>query len=512
MDWYDMLLTRYSADKGATLVIVSASLLFIFGLAAIVVDGGLGFSERRQAQAGADFGSLAAAQYSNFDDFPAMCPTTMSPLERAACRGAIEAKEVVDGNLGRVLDWALWDDCLDSEQFDVPAKVNYGSGVAVIDCISFSVTTQDVRVKVPILDVSTTFGRILGATTLNVDAFAEVQGEYPVDHRILPFGIPSSAGVYECLKSSEHPDWGVCSDGGTTGNYGYLDIPTYGTTDFTTFSNCTTPNTTLLSNMIFGVDHPLGSHNSGTKSASEPGLRDGNVVDAFTINVCPIFGSNANEVNVQTGVVQSIFEQGMTYGFGAGSRGPMWGSMQWKAGNAGNPAVDLDDTPLWTYFEGNAVCPGGNPPTNTQEMVECLEEWEPDDGVIFNSAIINSSRYNFAPRFWTDFGSGAGWYLIEVLEPIYVNTSYWGCNASGKCAGIHAPGDAPTPIEACVPPPSPYTGDEPADFTCADGLPLPLSTNLNAVTSFNLDRRMLPQAALDPIQADGPLINYSLTR
>lgn len=503
-------------DTGAVLVLIASSLLFMMGLAAIVIDGGLGFSERRQAQSGADFGTLAAVQFSGFegvfDEFAGMCPSSMTPLQRATCRGAIEAKLVVDGNLGYEIPWTEWAACTDSEAFSVISVVNFGSGNTPIPCISFSSTTQDGRVKVPILNVATTFGRVLGTTSLNVSAFAEVHGSLPETSRVLPFGIPTTAGIFECLKASPHPNWGVCGSGGDTGKYGYLDIPTYGNPDMgTTFSNCTTPNSTLLSNMIRGVDHPLGTHSTGTKTATNPGLRDGNVASTNSINVCPIFGSNANEINVQTGVVQSIFEQGMTYGYGASERGPMWGSLFWKNGNPGNPEVHLDDTPIWTYLNRHDFCPGGAAPTTTQEMIDCLGNWTPGIGVIFDPAIATNNRYNFAPRFWTDF-TAAGWYLILRLEPIYVNTSYWGCNASGSCDGIHAPGDAPTPVTACTPPPTPYTGSEPADQTCYSSLPLHLSTNLNAVTSFNLDRGMLPASALDPFTADGPLINLALTR
>jgi hypothetical protein len=303
----------------------------------------------------------------------------------------------------------------------------------------------------------------------------------------------------------------VCGDGGTNGNYGYLDIPTYGNPDLgTTFSNCTTPNNVLIANIVNGVDHGLGSHVNGTKSSTNPGLRDGNVPETNSINVCPIFGSNANEVKVQTGVVQSALAKGLTFGFGATQRGPMWGSMAWKEyQNDGNPAIDLDDTPLWTYLTSPSACPGGTPAT-TQEMVDCLKAWEPDDGIIFSSTITSNGRYAFAPRLWTAFTSD-GWYLIEELAPIYLNTSYWGCQG-GTCAGIHSPGDAPTPVVACVSPPGPYTGNEPADATCGSPIPLPGNTLLSAVASFNLERGMLPAAALDPVPSDGPLLDFALTK
>lgn len=513
MDRHQLPMKGKTNERGATLIIVAASLLFMFGLAAIVVDGGLGFSERRRAQSGADFGALAAVQFSNFDDLSTLCPSTMSAVDRAACRGAVEAKTVVDGNLGRVLDWNDWASCEDAEALDLTSEVDYsGTGAVEIECLSFSETTQDARVKAPTLDVATTFGRVLGFDVLNVGAFAEVHASLPDASRILPFALPAGAGAFECLKASSHPDWGVCGSGGDTGKYGYLDIPTYGNPDLgTSDSNCNATNNVLLSNMIRGVDHGLGSHSSGSPTGTDPALRDDDGPDTATrINVCPVFDSNANEVNVQPGVAQSVIEQGMTYGFSSSSRGPMWGGTQWRSGNAGNPAIDLDDTPLWSYLTSTSFCPSGAP-SSTQDMVECLEAWTPSDGVVFSNGITSNGRYSFAPRLWTDFSS-AGWYLIQRIEPIYVNTSYWGCNASGDCEGIHAPGDAPSPISACVPPPSPYTGNEPADFTCADSLPLDKSVNLSSVTSFNLERGMLPDSALSPFPADGPLVDLALTR
>lgn len=509
------------SERGAVLILVAASLLFMMGMAALVVDGGQGFSERRQAQSAADFSTLAAVQFSTPGNPTAPeCPVTMAPLTRAACRGAVEAMAVVDGNLPSAgLTPADWVACRDPDHFPVTAAVNFGSGNQTVECVSFNGTTQDGRVRVPDVAVGTSFGRGLGVSELTVNAFAEVHASLPGQSLVLPFGIPAGAGIFDCLKASPHPNWGVCGQGGTTGNYGYANIPTYGNPDLgTSFSNCNTPNSALLSNMIRGVDHPLGTHTTGTKSAANPGLRDGNVSSTNSINVCPIFGSNANEINVQTGVIQSIFEQGLTYGFGSSERGPMWGSLEWKNPPGNQPEVRLDDTPLWSYLTTTAFCPGG-PPTTTQQMIDCLAAWTPSNGVIFSSAIASSGRYNFAPRFWVGFGSDSqGWYLIRRLDPIYLNTSYWGCTPPNPakpedvCAGIHAPGDAPSPVVECVAPPTPYTGNEPADATCAKSLPLDKNVPLNAVTSFNLQRGMLPATALDPIPADGPLIDFALSR
>ncbi len=50
-------------DRGATAILVAASLLLLMGFAAIAVDAGIGFSERRQQSSASDVGALAALQF-----------------------------------------------------------------------------------------------------------------------------------------------------------------------------------------------------------------------------------------------------------------------------------------------------------------------------------------------------------------------------------------------------------------------------------------------------------------
>lgn len=509
------LAARSASDEGASLIMVTASLLVIFGFAAIVVDSGLGWSERRQAQSGADFGALAAVQFSTPSDSAPECPISMDALTLATCRGAVEAISVVEGNLPQGgLDPTAWLNCTDpiAEQLDLVAEIDFGAGAQEVECISFSSTTQDARVRVPTLDVATTFARVIGFDLLNVDAVAEAHGSLPAAYRVLPFGIPSNSGRYDCLKAAPGGivNWGACAEGPTNGNFHYLDLPTYGNTDVgTTSSNCNPSGATLVNNMIVGIDHGLGSHPDGTASQANPALRDDAGNDTTDrLFVCPIFGSNANEVDVQNGNVTSSLTPGLTYGNSLG-RGPLWGSLPFvQNAGMGQPAISLNDTPLWDFLINTAICPGAVtlPVDTTQEMVDCINGWNPSDGVVFSDTITSSSRYAFAPRLHDPFSS-AGWYLIKELQPVYLNTTYWGCSGS-NCAGIHSPGT--TTSGPCVIP-STSTGSEPADDTC--GQPIPIShTNMVAVTSFNLERAMLPHAALDPVPSDGPLLNIALTR
>ena len=100
MDRNDLSVVRENeAYAGATILVVAASLIALMGVAALVVDGGLGFNERRQAQSAADFSVLAALQ------FATSCGTSCN-IGDAVDNGAAEAQNVVAGNLpGRTLDW-----------------------------------------------------------------------------------------------------------------------------------------------------------------------------------------------------------------------------------------------------------------------------------------------------------------------------------------------------------------------------------------------------------------------
>ena len=95
-------------ERGASAVLIAFSMILIMGFAAIAVDAGIAFEDRRQQQAAADTGALAAIQFAKTETH-ADCPNTLPNDDLAACRGAAEARDVVDGTLaGRYSDgdWA----------------------------------------------------------------------------------------------------------------------------------------------------------------------------------------------------------------------------------------------------------------------------------------------------------------------------------------------------------------------------------------------------------------------
>ena len=209
---------------------------------------------------------------------------------------------------------------------------------------------------------------------------------------------------------------------------------------------------------------------------------------------------------MQTGVVTGDFEDGLIWGYGPTERGRLWDDSGFTVRNAGggNPATTVDNTPLWDYLTTPGTCPhSGLVIDETTEMITCLNSWAVADGQIFDDTIRDAPRFGLAPRLWTVFGPGQ-WYFIEELPPVYLDTTYFGCNANG-CDIVHVP-DVSS-IGAC-PTISTSTGTEPPDETC--GIAGTHNKNLSAVTAYIMDPAMFSADAL--AGAEGPLTNLSLTR
>ena len=51
------------SERGASAILVALAMMALMGFAAIAVDAGLGFGDRRQQQSAADVGALAAIQF-----------------------------------------------------------------------------------------------------------------------------------------------------------------------------------------------------------------------------------------------------------------------------------------------------------------------------------------------------------------------------------------------------------------------------------------------------------------
>ncbi|MDH5371892.1 MAG: Tad domain-containing protein [Acidimicrobiia bacterium] len=492
-----------SDERGASAVLVAASLFLLMGFTALTIDWGAATNQRRQNQSAADFGVLAAAQFANVDAPPIECGA-FSGQDLAACKASVEVRDIVNANLGLALLAGDWAACVDTDVASYPEFTPAQNGFAspITDCVRFSESMQKVRVFLPTIAVDTTFGQIMGRAVIDTGAFAHAQADFKEASKVIPFALPSNlAGQsHGCLKTSGNPNWDVC-DGSVTGNFGSMDIRIYGNETTNTDTACTgNANDMLLSNIARGVDHPL---------SKQPDPAGPQKVDD---DLCPIFNAKPNSSLAQPGVGSNL-DDGLTFGGNAfsldGSSYP--GRLQDGGGvvvrNSGgpNPITRLNNTPLWNYLIGgnspgfcNTVYDIGTGIDTPTEMQACLDMWGAGVGVIFEPTIKDAKRYAFVPEFHIPFGTPGTEYRFKDFRPVYLNTTYYGCSA-GTCSIVHTPGVSDTggcgvdPIETC-------------------GTPGPWNNALEAVTAFIFKPGMLPADALDPFPGDDDEIEYALIR
>ncbi|MGH3318124.1 MAG: pilus assembly protein TadG-related protein [Nocardioidaceae bacterium] len=144
-------------ESGALAIIVAVSAVMIFVLAALVVDLGLARDTDRQAQNSADAAALAAGN--------ALYTVGKTPHFDAAVTAA---KEYAAANFGVVED--DWVTCTDS------GALSYRPSGGT-PCISFDSATAptEVRVIVPPRTVDTPLAGVIGSTSVDVSAVAQMK-------------------------------------------------------------------------------------------------------------------------------------------------------------------------------------------------------------------------------------------------------------------------------------------------------------------------------------------------
>ena len=493
-------------NGGATIVLVALSLVFLMGMTAVAVDSGILFNDRRQQQSGADVGALAASQFAKTTLISgnAICNAEVDE-DFAACRGAEEALDVIDGTLPGRYSAADWLGCADAS---MPAEFTQVSFLS--PCINYTDNLQKVRVVLSGTDVDTAFARVIGFDSVRIGALAEAGVDLNISADVLPFAIgPSGAGgTQACFvaNASVNLDIVPC-DSGNSGNYGKLDIRTYGNSTLGTSEICTgSQQQRMETNINLGADHPL------EVTGSSPGI-DNDVAN------CPTFTNPVDEVQTWTGNSAGALKAGLFNGIGSpafegrlackapistdtGGENPARGFVSNECADVNNNlAEDIDHTPLWDFVVpganaevvGGACAPGGGVITDRAEMDACLAGWNAWPGAhtisLFDQALTKSARFAAVPILNADPSGGAGNYLITDFRPVYIETTYMGCTGF-SCSVVHSPGedDDATPPASC---PNPLTA---ADTSCgwlSNG-----NKNIAAVSAF-----MMTMDMLDPITA-----------
>jgi Flp pilus assembly protein TadG len=317
---------RLKDDGGMAIVLVALLLVVLMIVSAMVLDLGATYNHRRQDQSAADTAALAAA--ASFSAGPAELAT--------------QAKSYAHDTLGVTLSNTEWNSC--------PAVTGW-TGVPGTSCVSYQ--GLKVRVRIPIQEYETSFGRVIGLNSISHTAFA-VAGLRPAGFGgVLPFAVAgtSGSGGFGCLKTNSNGQaqpW--C--GSTSGNFGFLDFSQFGNEDLNTSESCGSGgfNARVRNNIAVGADHDLSIYGSTPHNTTQ-------VVDTVACNANPQT-QQPNAANTQTGNNEDDVTEGMFYRAAAYSDGGparlQRSAPQLFDGNGSTVTVHgrtgMDNNPLWQFI------------------------------------------------------------------------------------------------------------------------------------------------------------------
>ena len=481
-------------DRGAVIVILALSMVVLMTFAAMAVDYGAITNERRRAQTTADAASLAGGG--------------MLLAGNSRADAVDDAIALTYDNLDPDMTPHQWRQRWHTDCTDPDRPAGYVASTFT-ECISFNAFNTRVRVKLPILEVPTTFARVIGINALDTTAFAEAELVPTGFGRVLPFAVPAvSGGATElCLKSGQKPDATAPCNGPVSGNFGSVDISLYGNPSLGTPEICgnAEPNLKLAANIILGTDHPLDEFGeSGDPLDPSPEV----VRNDHTL--CPDLGARPNELWAQTGVGSNL-DAGLVDGTPLDGK-PLPGRLTQGPEadrNVRNGALPLDDRPLWEYIPPSLTtgmpvsCQRASftgPNATKQHLVQCINEYRLSGSTVElfgedadsdgTADLVETPRFAFVPLFHPHVPSGdlflhtgTDKYRIDEFLPVFLQTTFFACNPGG-CAGIFDPGEPGT------------------------GLPVNGNRKADALTAMLLPRSAVPAVALD--LAPGGVVNKDL--
>ena len=513
------------------MITVAISLVFLMGMAAIAVDLGLGFNERRQDQTAADLSVMAGAVDSVLGGSQESIVTTILDIAQA--------------NLDTVYtpgEWqTLWQDCKDPDRvdFDVgigplvtfqPMQEPIAWGGGELECIS-SVSSY-LRVRIPDQLQGAAFARVIGFYDLTTFAAAVALIEPGATFgTIKPFGIPGGTPNGEiCLKSSgSGPAIEPCQ-GPSGGGFGEIDSEFFG--DFFGSPDCGLPGATeLAQNIALGIDHAVSTWaNPGGVALGS--VHPGDVIvgayDEIGFDACRIMGgvlqpefsghvTPPNTMRVATGFSPASVEAGLvsnqTF---VGADSVVYPSLLQQGGNPTRDIVkkrvggieviyQLDNKGLWDYLNNKNMVSGlpecnGNaykPVALTIEekvvkMNICLAGYNGAGTVtdLFKPEIADSPRLIWAPEYWhAPSTSGKSWQPIQGFRLVFVAGTFFNCTAI-DCGVVFYPD---------------LSGPNPE--MCDQSGPICQELSLSQLSAFLLPFEALPGDSIPPFPgAESPFV------
>lgn len=419
-----------SDDSGATAIIVAITLLLLCGMAALAVDLGLGFRERRFDQGGADSAALGGSLE--------MVITNQPNPVRAAIT---EVHQLVNLNLGRTVPQADWGACTDPGALYWKTKTD-GSILGTTtspdigsDCISLSENFNTLRVRIPNQGVDTTFGAAIGFAEIDVSAAAEAArntnwgggGDFPS-------GVLSSAQVGDqlCLKTGPQGQESSCAPS-STGDFGTFQPYFYSAVDGDISTICVSgeQKAPLARSMADGIDHEFSGHNF---SMVNPNNRTNGLWCQQSGVPGPPF---PNRVNSGAGSTADDATWGLV-------SGEVWptpydGRLErsYADGSATIYGNNVDNRPLWSYIDPATTIPSCQvaatwgstitPPeyqAAIDQTIDCIKDaGTSPPTVVFTPDILTTTRLVHAPLFWeqTKRPNNSCCYHIKGLVPVFID-------------------------------------------------------------------------------------------
>ena len=356
-----------------------------------------------------------------------------------------------------------------------------------IDCLSYDAVGR-VRIQLPLQNIETAFGKILGASSLSVAAAAEAELTFVGDSGgVMPFGILGNAsdGELVCLRSASDGTATPPCDGSDTGNFHALNVDLYGHPTIGTPTICGgNKNTKLPYNIRVGVDHVF---RKVTPAQWASGLGG-----PFDVDGC--FQALPQQFDTYTGL-GSALTAGVAdttvslAGHPADARlaqGPMTNTRELKSGS---DEWELDNQPLWNYLQSNGTGLSECDPTNvlynsvddageaaTAEITACLHLYVTTNqsAQIFSDDIGESPRALIIPQMWEAAwpSGGSNNRTLKGFRFVWLQGTMFNCNAGG-CDVDFQPGE-----------------DE-EDICFAPG-PNCQQLNLHQLTGFLITENMIP--------------------
>lgn len=458
---------RSRGEGGVSALLLAGSLLLLLGMAAVAIDLGAGFNERRQDQSSADAAALAAG--------------VELLIGNGESDAVAAAKSFVDQNLGRTLTAAQWSECTDPGFVGITGNEGANGLDPDEPCISFGQGSSGqafsvIRVRVPTQSTNTSFGRVLGVLSLQTSAAAEVQLIPLLDQGAFPASVfnGTAAGVNVCIKTGTGSTNQTSCGDPSTGNFGNFN-PFFYTEIHPSnpASRCDSGGSVEALGFVManGLDHSLGT-------ADGAGLGERVNGASCPQNPGPI---NPDRVRSGSGYSNSDVTKGLVTG-GSFDNTPYVGRLAkpspWSSsatyGTATIFGIRIDNRPLWTFIDPDqaelvddavnaATSPSppfracedaadgpeyiNNPPDGEsalekaqEALIQCLQAFvslttPPEDG-LFTADLFDSPRLTIVPEYHQteSIGNNACCYDLKTFRPVYLNSVWtahgpqWTCN------------------------------------------------------------------------------------